>query len=75
MKLLFTTRTYWQARVTRQIGRSNNVEWLYDGEEYSFTGVSKEILNQLVDRLHEKALNGYTYWCHPEFEPQTLSDL
>ncbi|WP_122088745.1 endonuclease NucS domain-containing protein [Halalkalicoccus subterraneus] len=66
---------FWQAQVTGQTGRSNNVEWLYDGEEYSFTGVSKEILNQLVDRPHEKALNGYQYWCHPEFESRTLSDL
>ncbi|WP_336364936.1 endonuclease NucS domain-containing protein [Halalkalicoccus salilacus] len=66
---------FWQARITGQTGRSNNVEWLHTGEEYSFTGVSKEILHRLVDRPYEKALNGYKYWCHPEFESRTLSDL
>ena len=40
---------FWQARITGQIGQSNNVEWLHDGEKYSFTDVSKEILHRLVD--------------------------
>ena len=51
------------------------MEWLHDGETYSFTGLSKELLNELVDRPHEKALNGYKYWCHPKFDYRTLSDL
>ena len=67
--------TFWQARVTGDTGRSNNAEWLHDGEVYSFTGLAKEVLRQLVDRSPEKALNGYKYWCHPEFDHRSLSDL
>jgi hypothetical protein len=66
---------YWQARVTGDTGQQDNVEWLYDGETYSFTGLSKQLLHDLVGRDRDKALNGYDYWTHPEFDQRTLSDL
>jgi hypothetical protein len=40
---------------------------------YSFTGLSREILKQLV--AEEKRLNGYKYWCHPDFEHKDLGTL
>lgn len=42
---------------------------------YSFTGLTKELLHELVERDRDEALNGYKYWCHPEFDRRTLSDL
>jgi hypothetical protein len=66
---------YWQARVTGKTGQQDNVEWLHDGETYSFTGLSKEMLHDLMGRDRDKALNGYEYWTHPEFDYRTLSDL
>jgi hypothetical protein len=66
---------YWQARITGMTGQQNNIEWLHDGELYSFTGLTREILNQLVDRDKEKPLNGYAYWTHPDFEGRTLLKL
>lgn len=66
---------YWWATVTGDTGQSNNVRWDHDGNIYSFTGLTKEILNDLVDRDRDEALNGYKFWCHPEFKGRTLSDL
>lgn len=66
---------YWTAVVTGKTGQSDNVEWNYDNEVYSFTGLTKEILNDLIGRKKEKALNGYKYWCHPRYDGRTLSDL
>jgi hypothetical protein len=66
---------YWRARVTGKTGQQNNLEWLYDGELYSFTGLTREILNQLVGRSKEKPLNGYAYWVHPDFGDRTLLSL
>jgi len=66
---------YWRARVTGMTGQQNNVEWTHDGETYSFTGLTREILNQLVGRDKEKPLNGYAYWTHPDFGGKTLLQL
>jgi hypothetical protein len=66
---------YWWATVTGETGQSNNVRWGHDGEVYSFTGLTKKVLHDLVGRDHDLALNGYKYWCHPEFEGRTLDDL
>jgi hypothetical protein len=65
---------FWRAEITGNTGQSDNAEWLCDGELYSFTGLSKEILNRLVDRPYGKSLNGYKYWCHPELD-EDLSTL
>jgi hypothetical protein len=66
---------FWQARVMGDTGRREAVEWSHDGETYSFTGLTKELLNQLIDRNKEVALNGYKFWTHPEFENRRLRDL
>ncbi|WP_136715502.1 endonuclease NucS domain-containing protein [Halorientalis salina] len=66
---------FWRARVTGMTGQQNNVEWLHDGNMYSFTGLTKEILRQLVDRDTDKPLNGFAYWTHPEFGWETLLQL
>lgn len=66
---------YWKARVTGQTGQQNNVEWLHDGETYSFTGLTREILYQLIGRNKDRALNGYSYWIHPGFGGRTLLGL
>ena len=66
---------YWRARVTGRTGQQDNVEWLYNDELYSFTGLTREILNQLVGRNKSKPLNGYAYWTHPDFAGKTLLDL
>lgn len=66
---------FWRARVTGDTGQQDNVTWLHDGKTYSFTGLSKKLLNVLVNRDRDKALSGYDYWCHPQFNYRTLSDL
>ncbi|MFC6939138.1 hypothetical protein ACFQE8_04060 [Salinirubellus sp. GCM10025818] len=66
---------FWWATVTGKTGQRNNVRWEHAETEYSFTGLSKELLHRLVDRDKEEALNGYDYWCHPYYGGQTLYDL
>lgn len=66
---------FWRARVTGDTGQQDNVEWLHNGETFSFTGLTREILHQLAGRDKSKQLNGYRYWVHPEFEWRTLLDL
>lgn len=66
---------YWRAEVTGKTGQQNNLEWLENGEQYSFTGLTREILNRLVGRDKDKPLNGYAYWIHPEFDNRTLLSL
>ena len=66
---------FWWATVTGDTGQSDNVRWEHDGELYSFTGLTKEMLHELVGRDQDEALNGYNFWCHPKFDDRTLSDL
>jgi len=66
---------FWWATVTGETGQSDNVHWEQDGEVYSFTGLTKEVLHELVGRDRDEALNGYKYWNHPEFDDRTLSEL
>ena len=66
---------FWWATVTGDTGQSDNVRWDYDGNVYSFTGLTKEILHELNERNRDLALNGYKYWCHPDFNSRTLDDL
>ena len=65
---------FWQAEVTGNTGQSNNVRWLHNGKTYSFTGLTKELLNELIDRDRGLALNGYNYWIQPDYD-RTLADL
>lgn len=64
---------FWVAEFTGKTGRSNNFRWYQDGEEYSATGLAREIIEQLTDS--KPRLNGYGYLIHPEFDNRTLQDL
>jgi hypothetical protein len=64
----------WRAVVTGKEGRSNNVRWRYDGEEYSFTGLSNAMLDELGP-VEWDTTEGYWYWTHPEFDYKSLSGL
>ncbi len=63
---------FWRGRITGKTGRSDNVEWLENGAEYSFTALAQEVLEQATGR--EFNVNGYPYWIHPEHN-MSLSDL
>jgi hypothetical protein len=63
---------FWRGRVTGKTGRSNNVEWLENGSEYSFTALAQEVLERVTDR--EFNVNGYSHWRHAEYD-MTLSEL
>ncbi|WP_434531932.1 DUF91 domain-containing protein (plasmid) [Haloarcula sp. NS06] len=63
---------FWRGRITGKTGRSDNVEWLESGAEYSFTALAQEVLEQATGR--EFNVNGYPYWLHPEHE-MSLSEL
>jgi hypothetical protein len=63
---------FWRGRITGKTGRSNNVEWLENGTEYSFTALAQEVLERATDR--EFNVNGYPYWRHPD-HGVTLSEL
>lgn len=66
---------FWWATVTGKTGQRDNVRWHHDDSEYSFTGLSKELLHRLIDRDKDEALNGYDFWCHPYYDGQTLYEL
>lgn len=66
---------FWWGTVVDVTGSRNTIRWAFDGEEYSFTGISKELLSQLVGRDKDDPLNGYRYWCHPNYGGETLLSL
>jgi hypothetical protein len=66
---------FWRARVTGKTVRSDNFEWLHDGGEYSVSGLTRNLLHELVGRPQKKRISGYPYWCHPKFDYRTLDDL
>lgn len=63
---------FWRGRITGKTGMSDNVEWLENGVEYSFTALAQEILEQTTGR--ESNVNGYPYWIHPGYQ-MSLSEL
>lgn len=65
---------FWRAEVTGNTGRTDNVRWHHDDELYSFTGLTKTLVEELTGDRPSR-LNGYRYWCHPEFDHRTLRDL
>lgn len=67
------TDGFWRAVVTGKTGQTDNIRWLENGEVFSFSGLSKHLIHELTGE--RKRLNGYKYWCHPEFENRTLLDL
>lgn len=72
--LIDPPESFWEAEVTGNTGRSDNVRWEYDEEVHSFTGLTKELLEELTGN-RPNAINGYKNWCHPGFDYRTLSEL
>lgn len=67
------SKDYWRAEFTGKEGRSNNFKWLHNGEEYSVTGLARDIIEELTGS--KPRLNGYDYWIHPEYDGKTLKEL
>lgn len=65
----------WRAVVTGKTGQSNNVRWRYDGEEYSFTGLSQAVLREVANRDDPYIGDAFWYWTHPDFDHKNLSEL
>lgn len=67
----------WKATVTGDTGGSNGVRWHHDSDTYSFTGLAMTLFHELVgrDTSKPKPVNGYMYWCHPQYNRQTLRDI
>jgi hypothetical protein len=40
--------SFWRAEVTGKTGRSDNFKWLYDGGEYSATGLARTAVEELT---------------------------
>lgn len=69
------TDDFWKGTVTDKRGQSNNVRWCYDGETYSFTGLTRAVLRELYDEEDPYFSKPYSYWTHPDFEYKTLKEL
>lgn len=68
-----SSERFWQCEVTGKIGQSDGVKWLYNDEEYSFSGLAQTILEQISE--HTGAVTGPDYWRHPGFDDRRLVDL
>jgi hypothetical protein len=66
------TEDFWRGRITGKTGQSDNVEWMENGAEYSFTALAREVLKQATGE--EFTVNGYSRWRHVEYG-MTLSEL
>lgn len=65
--------SFWKAKALRKEGY-NNFKWCYNDEEYSATGMSKELIEELTGE-EQGSLQGPAFWCHPEFGGKSLSEL
>lgn len=65
----------WRAVVTGKEGQSNNVRWCHDDEEYSFTGLTRAILQDLYDDDDPYFSDPFGYWTHPDFDFEDLTTL
>lgn len=63
---------FWQAEITGELGRSA-IRWLETDEEHSVTGLAGEILERVTGESHD--VNGYSRWCHTDYDGQTLTEL
>lgn len=63
---------FWRGRITGKTGQSDNVEWLHDNTEHSFTGLTKTILKEITGEDHHA--NGYPNWIQVD-HGKTLTDL
>lgn len=68
-----SSERFWRCEITGKTGQSNNVQWLYNDEEYSFSGLAQTILEQVSE--HTGPVTGPDYWRHPDFDDKRLADL
>ena len=68
---------FWRAKVTGKRGRSKNIKWLENNQEYSFSGLAQIILNECEgkDRDATRHVNGYKFWCLAENNETSLSEI
>lgn len=66
-------REFWQAKVTGKTGQSDNICWMFNDQEYSFTSLTKSLIEKVTGNRPD-SLNGYKYWTKKEDE-RTLSDI
>lgn len=59
---------FWKAEFNGKTG-NDYLEWKKDQQEYSATGLAKEILDK------NSSLNGNDYWIHPKYGKKTLTQL
>lgn len=64
---------FWRAEVTGQRGQSNALRWLFNDEEYSFSGLAQTILEDASD--WQGPVSGPEFWRHPEYDDRTLADI
>lgn len=69
------TDELWQAVVTGKEGQSDNVQWRYDGEEYSVTGLTKAVLREVGEDDDPYVGEAFWYWTHPHYDHRPLSEL
>lgn len=62
--------SFFKARVTGKLGKSNNIEWLEDGKKYSLTGLARKLLMNMGKQ--RKSLNGSQYWTLEDNEKNLL---
>ncbi len=57
-------KSFWLGEITGKRGRSDNVRWLLNGKEYSFSGLTKVILNKCEGKMADepRPVNGYKFW-------------
>lgn len=68
-----SSELFWRCEITGKTGQSDNVQWLHNDEQYSFSGLAQTILERISD--HSEPVTGPDYWQHPEFEDRLLADL
>ncbi|KAB1193365.1 DUF3578 domain-containing protein [Haloferax sp. MBLA0076] len=64
---------FWRCEVTGKSGQSNGVRWLFNDEEYSFSGLARAVLEQVSD--HDRPVSGPDYWRHPAFDNKRLDSI
>ncbi|AHG05424.1 hypothetical protein HALDL1_16560 [Halobacterium sp. DL1] len=66
---------FWQAVVTGKTGQRNNVRWCHNDEEYSFTGLTRAILQNIRTTDNPHFDDAFGYWTHLAFGRKSLTTL
>ncbi|WP_227353809.1 AAA family ATPase [Haladaptatus salinisoli] len=67
------SEAFWRCEITGKTGQSNGVRWLFNDEEYSFSGLAQAVLEQASE--HSGKVTGPDYWRHPGFDNKRLVDI